>query len=297
MVESISYGEIESALDDVAGESGDAILAFQISLVRRWTKNSPVEAAAWSMQVAEGPLARAAPKEVALVWAEVDLPSALTWTLQMPDGDVREMVLSTLGYEAARQEPLRALEIGLSLKPGRERLDLLVHATGQWATQNPEAAGNWALSGDSAEDKERLVCAVAVAAGQVAPEFSLRLAIEQLPAGALQNGVVISIIQRWAQKDPAAAAMWVGQLRAEPLGRIAVRNLIDVWSEFSWDAPADWLVGLTDADLRDAGLCLFVRKVAVFDLAKAVAWAEIIGDSGLRRATHVAILQMRRPSF
>ena len=294
LVDSIPYAEIQSVLNVVEGASGDAASEFKASLVRRWAEKAPAEAAAWALQLRETPLAGIVQKEVALAWAESDLLSALTWARQIPDGDLRETVLTALGYEAARENPVQALEIGLALKPGNDRQELLIHSASQWAALDPEAARRWVLSRERTEDGGRLVAGIAVASAELAPEFSLRLAANELPAGELQNTAVISIIQRWAQRNPEAAAAWVGQFQAEPLGRIAVRNLVDVWSESSWDGPAQWLVDLVNPDLRDAGLSLLARKLAVVDRANATEWARMIATPGLRESTQLAILEMAR---
>jgi hypothetical protein len=125
-----------------------------------------------------------------------------------------------------------------------------------------------------------------------APELSLRMAVDELPAGELQNAAVISIIQRWAQRNPEVAAAWVGQFQAEPLRRVATRNLVDVWSEGSWDGPARWLDGPTVTDLRDAGESLLAHKLAVLDTTIATEWAKVIIDPALRQSTLLAISEM-----
>jgi hypothetical protein len=262
-VASVPEDQIRTVLDECVEAEGDSASAFAVSLVRRWAENEPLAAAAWALELRHMPVAELASREVAWAWSESDLGSALAWARRIPNLDQREVVLLALGYEAARQDPAQATEIASELRPGPERQDLLVYATGQWAGLRPEEALGWLWGADQGRADPAALAVVAVGASESVPELSLRMAIEKLSAGERQNRSVIAILQRWAQQDPESAADWVARFPTEPLGRIAVRNLVDIWSEQGWDAPAQWLAGLHNQDLRETGAHLLRCKQAL----------------------------------
>jgi hypothetical protein len=73
------------------------------------------------------------------------------------------------------------------------------------------------------------------------PESAADLAVQELPAGRLQEDTVISIIQRWAQQAPEAAAAWVDQFPPGPLRTVAIDNLVSQWSQKDAAGAHQWL--------------------------------------------------------
>ena len=66
------------------------------------------------------------------------------------------------------------------------------------------------------------------------------LAADELPPGRPQADVVVGVVQRWAVRDPVAAADWVDTLPAGTLRRDATACFMEQWSRTAPDAAAQW---------------------------------------------------------
>jgi hypothetical protein len=75
-------------------------------------------------------------------------------------------------------------------------------------------------------DAAKVLAGEAVSWAEQNPEAAATLAVDQLPAGRLQEDTVVSIVQRWAQSDTVAAATWVAQFPEGSLRKTAVENLV-----------------------------------------------------------------------
>src|ERR1035438_6876755 len=109
-------------------------------LVRRWAELDAKGAAAWVTENLMGTVREEAINGVAIVWANQDLAGATAWMRQLPEDD-RESGLLSIAYEAARTEPVAALNLAAELPADQSREDLVVHAARQWASQDAQGAG------------------------------------------------------------------------------------------------------------------------------------------------------------
>ena len=165
-------------------------------------------------------------EQVSIAWANSDLPAAAAWVQAMPPGTDQQVAAMGLGYEAARSEPATALIVAGALPPGPQRDDLLVHAVSQWAAANPAAAADWAAQVPDGQLRERLLGAVAISSAKVDGAAAANLAVKSIGAGEEQDRTAVSIVQRWAQSSPSAAAAWVAQWPASPVRDAAAQSLL-----------------------------------------------------------------------
>ena len=92
--------------------------------------------------------------------------------------------------------------------------------------------------------RERLLAAVAVSSAEKDGAAAATLAVKTLGAGDEQDRAVVSIVQRWAQNSPNAAASWVAQWPDTPARDAATQNLLALWTGQDSQAAAAWLDGL-----------------------------------------------------
>jgi hypothetical protein len=161
-------------------------------------------------------------KAVAIAWANRDLPGAVEWGRRLPDENERETALMCIGFEAARSEPLTALTLAIELNVNSERDELIRHAVGEWAVTAPDAAAGWARQIEDRPLRGRTLAAIAIAWAEIDPRVAATVATEELEPGRLQEDTVVSVAQRWAQREPAEAVAWInsfeeGELRAAAL--------------------------------------------------------------------------------
>jgi len=254
VAKSISGAELAATLDALTRDSGPEAAELRHLLVRRWAESDAPAAAAWASRLPEGQVGRDALEQVAIVWANTALPAAADWVSSLPEGDRKQVATFGVAYEAARFEPVKALELTGTLPPTRERDDLLVHAVGQWAGTDSASASTWAMEVSDPALRQRLVASVAIVLAEQDPVAAATLAVNSLEAGEEQDRVVISIVQRWVQFSPQAAASWVLHFPDNPLRIAAVQNLLALWTAQDAEAAGRWLQELPAGPMRDAGI-------------------------------------------
>jgi len=261
-VESVSDVELPALLDSLALDVNPEAAEMSLLLLRRWAESDPVTAAAWTSQMPENPGRRAALEQVAIAWANIDLSAAAAWVQALPEGDSKQAATFALAYEAAPTEPVTALELASTLPATRERDDLLVHAISQWAGTDSATASAWAMQVADPTLRERLVAAVAVASAEADGAGAATLAANALGAGEEQNRAAVSIVQRWAQTSPQAAAAWVAQFPDIPSRAVAVENLLAIWTAQDTEAAGKWVRELPVGSLRELGITSYAQALA-----------------------------------
>src|SRR5262245_7232236 len=114
------------------------------AFVRQLAESDARAAAHWAVQLPVTPGRLDAIKAVAIAWANEDLPGVVEWVRQLPDETERQSALISIGFEAARVEPLTALALAVGLNADSDRDELIRHAAAEWATTDPDAAAQWA---------------------------------------------------------------------------------------------------------------------------------------------------------
>jgi hypothetical protein len=146
---------------------------------------------------------------------------------------------------------------------------LLVHSVSQWAGTDSAAAADWAASVPDSSLRQHLLAAVAVASAEQDGAAAATLAVNGLVAGEEQDRTVVSIVQRWAQNSPQAAASWVSQFPDIPSREPAVQNLLALWTAQDAKAAGNWLRELPAGPLRNLGITAYDQALADRDQTSA----------------------------
>ena len=163
---------------------------------------------------------------VAIEWANVDLDSTIAWARQLPGAAEQKTLLLAAANEAARTDPMAALRIAVTLPADGERNETIRRAATEWTSHDATSAVDWAKQIPDEILRSQVLAAEAVAWSESKPESAATLAVENLPTGRLLDDTVVSIVQRWAQRQPEAAAAWVEQFPEGTLRVTAMENLI-----------------------------------------------------------------------
>jgi hypothetical protein len=169
----------------------------------------------------------------------------------------------TLAYEAARTDALAALVLAAPLLATPRRNELLVHAISQWAGENPSDAENWAAKVNDPSLRHHLIAAVAIASAEEDGRAAAALTANSLSPGDEQDRTVVSVVQRWTQSSPRAAASWVEQFPGIPLRDPAMHNLISLWTHRDPAAANDWLLELPEGSFRDVGMAAHLEALSL----------------------------------
>lgn len=221
----IPFADIPITLDELKELGYGESEIFQ-RLVRRWAQADGHEAAAWAEQLPVGSLRENSLSAVAIEWANTDLNSTVAWARQLPDASEQQTILLAAANEAVRTDPMASLRIAVALPADGGRDETIRRAATEWASQDAASAVDWAKQIPDETLRSKVLAAEAVAWSESAPESAATLAVESLPPGRLLDDTVVSIVQRWAQRQPEAAAAWVEQFPEGPLRAAAVENLL-----------------------------------------------------------------------
>lgn len=195
-------------------------------LLRRWAGSDGQAAAAWSEQLPAGQVRADALSAVAIEWADAALKDAAAWAGRLPDEVERQTAVLAVANEAVRSDPVAAVRLVNELPASRMRDWLLEHATMQWASQDGEEAAAWARQIADVNLREKLLRDVAVGWADSDPVAAGTLAVSGISNQRRQADAIVSIVQRWAQQQPEAAAAWVEQFPEGELKQTAMENLV-----------------------------------------------------------------------
>lgn len=275
-------------------ESTGARHELASELLQKWAQEMPQAAADWLAAKPPGSLHEEASRSVAIIWANHNLNDAVAWVRRWPD-DQKDAGLIAVGYEAARTSPKDALWLASELTPTPARDGLIAHAVREWASQDPDAPVTWAEKMETSTLREQVFANTAITLSETDPAAAATLALQKLPPGGPQDDTVVSIVQRWAQTEPAEAAGWVAQF---PEGRVrdaALENLVQIWSEKSPEKPVEWLNSLEDGPVKDSGVAAYARKLATSSPESALAWAGKISNPETRVREIESLTEMLHP--
>jgi len=162
-------------------------------------------------------------------WAKVDGANALGWAAQLTDPLERYVALCAGCRGLAESDPKAAVEVADRQFSGEQHDTILPELGRQWANQNLDDAMAWARNRAADESRDKLFLEIALVAAESSPEKGARITAEYIAPGATQTAAALSVLDRWAQSDFAAATAWINQFPASTtrdqgvlhLGRVA----------------------------------------------------------------------------
>jgi hypothetical protein len=201
----------------------------------------------------------------------------------LPEGEERQSVLKSVGYEAARTEPLEALNLAMEQTSQSESDNLISYASLQWAAKDPESAFEWAEQIADGPLRDRILAGITTVWGDSDPVAAATEAVQRITPGRQQDDAVTGIVQRWVQQDPETSAAWVAQFPDGDLKQTAMENVIRLWSDMNAPQVGEWLNGLSAGALRDTAVVALVGWMAPLSPAEAAQWAKSIGNDQERQ--------------
>ncbi len=230
LVAAADTSETPSLLNQLVVSTNEAAREFRQQLVRRWAQTDPAAASVWAAQIQEGPVHGEALEQVAIAWANSDFPAASAWLGALREGAGKQTATLAMTYEAARRDPMTALDLVAGLEPSCDRDQALTHGLSQWADADPVAAAAWAAQVPDTALRQRLLGALAVSIAERDGITAALVAATTLNSTAEQGRAATAIAQRWAQTAPEEAADWLSQFPEGPLRNAAGQCAADAWS-------------------------------------------------------------------
>ncbi|MEK7952073.1 hypothetical protein [Luteolibacter soli] len=152
----------------------------------------------------------------------------------------REKALAAVAWDAIDTDRELAEKAFAALTPGSEESRKLVaHFAMRLADENPETALEWARNLDEGEREDAVGRVISVIAA-TDPTRAAALATEEVPEGPQRDRTVVQVVQRWSQKAPSEAGMWVTSLPEGGGRKGALINLARTWSQADASGFANW---------------------------------------------------------
>jgi hypothetical protein len=192
-------------------------------------------------------------------WAKRDANAALSWAggLQEP---LRTEMTSSIGFEVAQTNPVRAARIAAELPGGRDR-SILFSAVGQtWIAREPGAADAWLRSLPAGPDKDAALAGIATATSLArsrrpgSPQSTYRSSrvgggggvptvtdVTSLPPGQRRQAAVAREFQQRLMESPTRAADWLATLPSPDVTDDMLRQLTQEWTRRDPAAARTWL--------------------------------------------------------
>ncbi len=86
-------------------------------------------------------------ENLTLQWAEKNLPAALNWAVQQPDGEMRDKLIGRVAFVQSRTAPAEsACLVVEQIPPGPTQTEAIISIVHQWGLQNAETAATWVES-------------------------------------------------------------------------------------------------------------------------------------------------------
>ena len=153
---------------------------------------------------------------IALRELEADIQAAA----ELDDADERWARLAKACLRWTDYDPLGALQRVHELGLDDTHRAILADVVQRWAGQNLAAALAWVTSRPPNAERDDMLARVAVAWSESQPTAAVRLVVEEMAPGLMQDEAGIAILHRWARQDFAAASAWVARF---PLGDLRDR--------------------------------------------------------------------------
>ncbi len=94
------------------------------------------------------------------------------------------------------------------------------------------------------------------------------------------------VVQRWASRNPVEAASYVSELPLEdPRRGNLIANVVAAWTQYDYDAPAQWLNQFPPSADTDQAVAHFTFSTMRRDPEGAMSWAESITSDRQRQST------------
>lgn len=180
----------------------------------QWVALDAPAAARFAKSLPAGRWRGAIIRRVAQDWAGEDPASAQRWAARFKDADERASTLADVCLQVAQTDPRQAVAAaqrsGLGEGPGGV-MDRLVQ---QWAAQDFAGADGWVMAQPADQRREGMLARLASVQSQTDPASAANLVAERMPAGPLQDEAAITVLDRWAARDLAAATAWADRFPA-----------------------------------------------------------------------------------
>jgi hypothetical protein len=196
-----------------------------LRLFQRWSENDVHSVSDWVTRMPSGDERREVIVVLANAWAQQNFDEADAWVGQLPNGPERQSAQECLAADSAFTSPMDSLKLACALPSSPTRDEIITRATETWAASAPENAVAWAKQIGDDTLRQQVISGIAITWAESNPSSARDLAVNLLPAGPVQDGAMLGIVQRWMMIDAPSATAWVDKLPEGALRQAALGAL------------------------------------------------------------------------
>lgn len=291
------------ALLRYAIQRGPADMRFplQRALLRRLTLVDPQYAARLVAAYLSGSDRAIVRLELALAWADRDLPAAVSWLAQWEAGNARATTVRALIQQLADGDPVYAAAKIAVLPPGRFKLDLLAGFAEEWGRRNFDEVLVWAKSLTDDTERTQVLLRLGNQWQQREPNAALAYALAfpdhndllatqwathlaqrdplaatewaiTLPAGERRDRILASVMVTGAQQNPSETAALATLLPSGSVRQEALAAAIAAWMMRDTGSVAEWVRALPASRLQEYAIEQVASRWREADPAMTVLW-------------------------
>ncbi|MEM6885718.1 MAG: hypothetical protein AAF571_11850 [Verrucomicrobiota bacterium] len=231
------------------------------TIFHQWARKDPASAANALDQIQDDRQRQQATSGLVSNWMQQDREAAWELVQSQP---VASQSYQDPRYHAltswARTDPEAALMAAEAL-PDKVKKQALPNVVSNWARNDPEAALTWLLAHDDAELMGNTFRNISYS-DAIEPQRLFDLVVEKMPAGNSFRNTVSQVVNRWAQKDPNAAANALLSLPPGDAFNNSAGNLIRQWSGKDPAAAFQWATSLPEGAGRNNTVRSWFNAVA-----------------------------------
>lgn len=301
---------------------------FGLSLYGAWMEEDPRAGMAWCEKIS-GQLGADLTRYFLNYWLKIDAPAALAYAKeqQMPPAAIAQLEgiaeewksrvypesaaafsdMIRTGLEAnpdiqshrgsfmdsmgewASRDPRAAAEFALTLDDGiKKEMPMLAHAMKLWARSDPDAALAWAEGlSDEAERWEAIAATL--------PSWQVKHSDQAVDLGDLPDSmhreIILDIVKDWALINPAAAMEYTMKLEDQEFRKQTLSRVAASWARKDLETAEQWIGGLPQGELRDLGLEAIVGQITWGNFETAASLTRQIQNGDARRKVSQQVIQ------
>ncbi len=298
-----------AALDD-----GQAKENTRYQIYSRWAVTDPEGALTYAQSLTD-PERQAALEDILQNVANDDPEKVWSVMQRFPEMEFDNWTYRNLFQQWTERDPEAATEAFFKDPPStRNRAQILWQISSIYAEKDIDAAWEWATEIKNLSERDQAIRRVIEVSAENDLEQAMSL-YDSLPVGAIQQQAAQQIAQAFARNDPEAGLEWIETLdvnaksnalanlgnvwaRAEPEKALSylipavteenrhalqnsIGNALGVWAENDFEAATGYALTITDNQLRNHAVGIFIQRQSYANPAKTANWLSSLGDEDL----------------
>ena len=154
----LAQTDVQGALTIAQSLTGDARTNAIGNVLSTWAQNDPASAAAYAIQMPDGPDKENSLRYIASSWMQNDPAGASQWIINLPSGPAKDGALQQGAFSALQSDPATAMNLAASIGNDQIRQSLQTNLASNWLRNDRPSAIAWIQnSGLPQETKDNLL--------------------------------------------------------------------------------------------------------------------------------------------